>query len=86
MAAEHQFKVGDRVTYQAVSTGNADLNGWRGTVIFVDNTRCPYTVEFDRKYNDQDAVTDYRARQLGIEPKPYHGWFCRPENLTKLED
>ena len=33
-----------------------------------------------------NAVTDYRARKIGIEPKQYHGWFCRPENLTKLED
>ena len=81
-----KFKVGDRVIYYADTWGNGDLNGRVGTVIYVDNTRCPYTVEFNGWVDVVNAVTDYRAREHGIEPKQYHGWFCRPENLTKLED
>ena len=81
-----KFKVGDRVIYHANLWGNGDLNGRVGTVIYVDNTRCPYTVEFNGWVDVVNAVTDYRAREHGIEPKQYHGWFCRPENLTKLEE
>lgn len=80
------FKVGDRGIYHVNLWGNGDLNGLVGTVIYVDDTRCPYTVEFDGFYDVANAVTDYRARKHGIEPRQYHGWFCRPENLTKLED
>lgn len=75
------FKVGDRVTYYAGEYGNGLLNGKTGTVIYVDGTRWPYTVEFDFVVDVNMAVTDYRARKHGIEPKPFHGWFCRPEHL-----
>lgn len=83
---EQKLKVGDRVIYYAETWGNGDLNGRVGTVIYVDNTRCPYTVEFSDWVDVINAVTDYRARKNGIEPKQYHGWFCRPENLKKLEE
>lgn len=86
MDGEYKFKVGDRVMYKAIECGNGDLDGLTGTVIYVDGTRCPYTVEFDDWSDVMNAVTDYRARKYGIEPQPYHGWFCRPENLIKLED
>lgn len=75
------FKVGDRVTYHATEYGNSLLNGKTGTVIYVDNTRWPYTVEFDFVVDPEMAITDYRARRHNIEPRPFHGWFCRTEHL-----
>ena len=86
MDGEYQFKVGDRVMYKAVEYGNGDLDGLTGTVIYVDGTRCPYTVEFDNWHDVCNGVTDYRARRHKIAPKQYGGWFCRPENLIKLEE
>ena len=74
-----KFKVGDRVVYRAGSYGDGFLNGETGTVIFVDGTRCPYTVEFDRPI--QDGVTDMRAEKFGINPMPLRGRFCAEENL-----
>ena len=82
MSGEHQFKVGDRVMYRAVEYGNSDLDGLAGTVIYVDNTRCPYTVEFDDWEDPTNGITDHRVPNR----KQYGGWFCRPENLTKLEE
>lgn len=79
-----KFKVGDRVVYNAVISGNGWLNGMIGRVIYVDSTRCPYTVEFDEPLSG--GVTDYRARENGINPKPFHGWFCREDNLTKHKE
>lgn len=79
---KHKFAVGDRVVYHAVESGNGWLDGMVGTVIYVDNTRCPYTVEFEDPI--MDGVTDSRAVQLGFEPRPWHGWFCREENLKKV--
>ena len=74
-----KFKVGDRVVYNAVISGNGWLNGMIGRVIYVDSTRCTYTVEFDEPLSG--GVTDYRAREHGINPKQFHGWFCREEHL-----
>ena len=77
-----KFKVGDREVYNAVNCGNGWLNGMIGRVIYVDGTRCPYTVEFDEPLSE--GVTDYRARENGINPRQWHGWFCREENLKKV--
>ena len=82
MDGKHQFKVGDRVMYKAVECGNGDLDGLTGTVIYVDGTRCPYTVEFDNWTDPHNGITDHRAKNR----KQYGGWFCRPENLIKLEE
>jgi hypothetical protein len=51
-----------------------------GTVIFVDSR--DYTVEFDQTF--YDAITDYRAREIGIEPKFERGWFCREDHLEEV--
>lgn len=75
----NKFAVGDRVVYRAGMYGDGFLNGEHGTVIFVDGTRCPYTVEFDRQI--QDGVTDNRALKLGINPRPFGARFCAEENL-----
>ena len=72
-----RFHVGDRVKYRANGTGNSDLNGMIGTVIYVDSR--DYTVEFGSEI--YDGITDYRAREIGIEPKFERGWFCREEHL-----
>lgn len=83
---EHKFAVGDRVTYHAGEYGNGLLNGKTGTVIYVDGTRWPYTVEFDFVVDVNMAITDYRARKYGVELRPFHGWFCRPEHLEAAHD
>ena len=75
-----RFDVGDKVRYLCNGTGNPDLHGMVGTVIFVD-TR-DYTVEFDFPF--YDAITDYRAREIGIEPKFERGWFCREDHLEEV--
>lgn len=74
---DRKYNIGDKVRYHTDGTGNPDINGWVGTVIYVD-TR-DYTVEFPREI--YDGVTDYRARDIGIEPKFERGWFCREEHL-----
>lgn len=74
---DRKYNIGDKVKYHTDGTGNPDINGWVGTVIYVD-TR-DYTVEFTREI--YDGVTDYRARDIGIEPKFERGWFCREEHL-----
>lgn len=86
MSKKHKFKLGDRVVYRITDggPGNTDLEGRHGRIIYVDKlpqSRCPYTVEFDQGY--ADGVTDYRARENKIEPKQWHGWFCREGNLHK---
>ena len=78
---EHKFAVGDRVIYNPKRTGNGWLAGEHGTVIYVDNTPAPYTVEFDERY--PDGVTDERAKSVGHHPKSFHGWFCREGNLQR---
>lgn len=75
-----RFEVGDKVRYLCNGTGNPDLHGMVGTVIFVDSR--DYTVEFDQPF--YDAITDYRAREIGIEPKFERGWFCREEHLEEV--
>lgn len=78
-AKEHKFKVGDRVVYRANVYGDGWLSGMEGTVIYVDNTCCPYTVEFDVPL--ADGVTDNRAITEDFKPRMWHGRFCREENL-----
>lgn len=74
MSKKHKFRLGDRVVYRITDggPGNTELNGWHGTVIYVDNTPAPYTVEFDE-----------RAKSVGHHPKSFHGWFCREGNLQR---
>jgi hypothetical protein len=81
---EHKFAVGDRVIYRPKRTGNGWLAGEHGTVIYVDNTEAAYTVQFDVPV--AEGNTDYRARANEIEPKPWHGWFCKEENLEAEDE
>lgn len=83
MSKKHKFRLGDRVVYRITDggPGNTELEGWHGTVIYVDNTPAPYTVEFDERY--PDGVTDERAKSVGHHPKSFHGWFCREGKLQK---
>lgn len=74
---DRKYNIGDKVRYHTDGTGNPDIDGWVGTVIYVD-TR-DYTVEFPREIHN--GATDYRARDIGIEPKFERGWFCREEHL-----
>ena len=80
---DRKYKIGDRVVYHPKRTGNGWLDGWHGTVIYVDTQGACYTVEFDRPF--YEGVTDYRAREIGIEPKVNCGWFCKEENLESEE-
>lgn len=80
---DRKFAVGDRVVYRPKRTGNGWLDGWHGTVIYVDTQGACYTVELDRPF--YEGVTDYRARDIGIEPKVNRGWFCLEENLESEE-
>lgn len=80
---DRKFAVGDRVVYRPKRTGNGWLDGWHGTVIYVDTQGACYTVEFDRPF--YEGATDYRARDIGIEPKVNRGWFCLEENLESEE-
>ena len=81
----HKFKVGDRVIYNAVESGNTALDGKVGMIIYVDNTRCPYTVNFYNWSDEYNGVHDLRAEKGGIKFPPFSQWFCREENLTLLE-
>ena len=47
----------------------------------MDTQGACYTVEFDRPF--YEGVTDYGARDIGIEPKVNRGWFCKEENLEE---
>ena len=76
---KHKFRVGDRVVYYARNFGDGFLNGKHGTVIYVDGTRCPYTVEFDDEI--EEGLTDNRVLKVGIIPRRWHSRFCREENL-----
>ena len=82
-----KFKIGDRVIYNPVETGNGWLAGEHGTVIYVDDTGTPYTVEFDRNLGDLGGygITDMRAKKHGYTPRPLNGWFCKEENLIAEE-
>ena len=80
-----KFRVGDRVVYRAVDSGNTDLDGWAGTVIYVDGTQAPYTVRFDEYYHG--GITDERCPPRGGVRRAAAGgddWFCREENLSPL--
>lgn len=81
---DRKYKIGDRVVYRPKRTGNGWLDGWHGTVIYVDTQSACYTVEFDKPF--YEGVTDYRARDIGIEPKVNRGWFCLEENLEPEEE
>ena len=84
---KHKFAVGDRVIYNPVETGNGWLAGEHGTVIYVDDTGTPYTVEFDRTMAalGGEGITDMRAKKHGYTPRPLNGWFCKEENLIAEE-
>lgn len=51
---DRTYNIGDKVRYRKDDTGNPDIDGWIGTVIYVD-TRT-YTVEFPQEIFD--GVTD----------------------------
>lgn len=84
---KHKFAVGDRVIYNPVETGNGWLAGEHGTVIYVDNTGTPYTVEFDRNLGDLggDGITDFRVKDSGYAAKKNQSWWCKEENLIAEE-
>lgn len=72
-----KFQKGDRVVYRCdVWSGNADLDGRAGTVIGVDGTASPYTVEFDKEL--PDAMED---RRFG--GKKGHCWCCTESHLIE---
>lgn len=75
-----QFKVVDRVIYHPLRHGNEDLEGWTGTVVYVDDTDCPYTVRFDDTF--MDGLTDRRFSTK--EQDRDRCWFCREENLELM--
>lgn len=71
-----RFKVGDRVIYHVGSGVGYDmLDGRVGTVIGVDTSNLPYTVEFDEEF--PDAMED-----LFFGGKPGHCWCCANERLS----
>ena len=57
-AGMSKYKIGDRVIYHPIRNGNEDLEGWTGTVVYVDNTKVPYTIRLDHPYID--GLTDAR--------------------------
>lgn len=77
---KHKFKVGDRVVYHPVCYGNDDLDGWTGTIVYVDNTRLPYTMRLDDAYGG--GMTDKRFSTT--EDNINRCWFCREENLERI--
>lgn len=78
---DRKFKVGDRVVYNAREAGCGWMNGMRGTVVFVDGTRCPYTVEFDDKL--PGGLTDERVKTKRYVPVSGRHWFCQEANLER---
>ncbi len=78
---KHKYKVGDRVVYRIVDDiySNADLHGRAGRIIGIDQTRTPYTVEFDEPYCD--AMEDHR-----FGGKKGHCWHCTENHLTLEAD
>lgn len=73
-----KYAVGDRVVYRANEYGNSDIDGWEGTVIFVDGTACPYTVRFDAAW--LGGLTEDRTGNANANSM--RCWFCREENLS----
>lgn len=72
----HRFKVGDRVIYHVASGVGYDvLDGCVGTVIGVDSSNLPYTVEFDDEF--PDAMED-----MFFGGEKGHCWCCSSERLT----
>ena len=80
METRRKYKVGDRVVYRAVESGNTDLDGRVGTVVGIDGTAAPYTVRFDEPY--VDAVRDERFGGSAVER--WHDWWCKEENLSSI--
>lgn len=77
----HKFKIGDRVVYHPVHFGNSELDGRTGTIVMIDNTRCPYTVRLDEPYA-------FSVRDTRIKGNKNHDrlWWCQEANLAPLED
>lgn len=77
-----RFAVGDRVVYHPNVYGNADIDGWVGTIIYIDHTAIPYTVRFDVAWcggmsEERVAAKDSNSMRC---------WYCREENLSLLAD
>ncbi len=75
-----KFKPGDRVVYHCDGwIGNPDLDGHAGTVIGVDKTNLPYTVEFDDEF--LNSMEDMR-----FGGKKGHCWCCAEERLQSEDN
>ena len=75
-----RFAVGDRVVYHPNVYGNADIDGWVGTIIYIDDTAIPYTVRFDVAWcggmsEERVAAKDSTSMRC---------WYCREENLEAV--
>ncbi len=84
--------LGDRVRYiiPAGGMGNTDLEGCTGTVVYIDTTAIPVTVQLDEPY--PDAVPELRVRDPRATDADWRQyrvinncWFCRAENLMRIE-
>ena len=77
----HKFAIGDRVRYRAVEFGNSDIDGWEGTIIYIDDTPCPYTVRFNTPWlggMGEERTGNAKANSMRC-------WFARECNLEAAE-
>jgi DNA-binding CsgD family transcriptional regulator/uncharacterized coiled-coil protein SlyX len=77
-----RFAVGDRVVYHPNTYGNADIDGWVGTIIYIDHTDIPYTVRFDVAWCGGMSEERVAAR----DSTSMRCWYCREENLEAVGD
>jgi hypothetical protein len=77
-----RFAVGDRVVYHPNTYGNADIDGWVGTIIYIDHTAIPYTVRFDVAWCGGMSEERVAAR----DSTSMRCWYCREENLEAVGD
>lgn len=73
---DQAYHVGDRVVYSSASSSH--LNGQKGTVVWTDWTECGVTVRFDRRMSGM-VIEERGGNHIR------NCWFCRPENLKRLE-
>ena len=77
-----RFAVGDRVVYHPNVYGNADIDGWIGTIIYIDHTAIPYTVRFDVAWCGGMS----EERVASKDSNSMRCWYCREENLEAVGD
>ena len=77
---DKKWRVGDRAEYRKAdgAPGSSMLNGFRGTVVWTDWTECGVTVCFDRRLSGM-VIEERGGNHIR------NCWFCRPENLKRLE-